>query len=299
MKRVKILLCAALMGCMILSGINVVPQTINAANNDFVIEDGVLIGYKGAGGKVAISDEVKTIGYGAFSIGAKADAKVTEIVVPRSVETCRSGCFDLKYCTQSGNSYIYSCSSLKTITFENSNTKCEDYLFGFGADTYYSDINYYISDINKNKTSLTIKGYSGSDAQKVAKELVTMVYGWQQVKFVDLNTKKTITYGVPTTLKLKKGRTKKLNVEVHYLTEEDLKDNQYNGEAYKNKLNTTNYKSSNTKVATVSSDGKITAKKKGTATIIITTKCMYPSEGGMFDSKHFVKRIYKTKVTVK
>lgn len=42
MKQVKKLLCGVLMVCMVVAGITVVPQNVQAADGDFVIENGLL-----------------------------------------------------------------------------------------------------------------------------------------------------------------------------------------------------------------------------------------------------------------
>ena len=64
----------------------------------------------------------------------------------------------------------------------------------------------------------------------------------------------------------------------------------YNGYAT-NSVPKISYKSSNNKIATISSNGKISAKKKGTATITVTVNWV--------DSGMSWKKVSKTKVTVK
>ena len=105
MKQVKKFLCGVLMVCMILAGINGAPQNVNAATEDFVIENGVLIEYKGAGGKVVIPDGVTEIADHVFYY----NDTVTSITIPASVTMCGSRCFG-------------ACTSLKEITFKNPDT---------------------------------------------------------------------------------------------------------------------------------------------------------------------------------
>lgn len=76
----KSLLSAAVVAFMCL--IILMLQRIFASNpEDFVIENGTLIEYKGNGGKVVIPDGVKKIGEEAF-IGYET---ITEFVIPEGV----------------------------------------------------------------------------------------------------------------------------------------------------------------------------------------------------------------------
>ena len=62
MKQMKKLLCGVLMVCMILSGITVAPQNVQAANSDFVIKNGILKEYRGNGKNITITfiNEIST-----------------------------------------------------------------------------------------------------------------------------------------------------------------------------------------------------------------------------------------------
>lgn len=196
---------------------------------------------------------------------------ITSIVVPKSVKICDTRCFG-------------GCTSLKTITFKNKNTKM-NYDWGrvktlSGANGAFYGGDYYfemLKDVKAVTPTLTIKGYSGSTAEKTAKSLVNYPWGNQQVKFVNLKTRKVTSYGIPTQLTIKKGKSTnalKINYNENYRDSVDI-----------------SYKSSNKKVATINADGKLTAKKKGTSQITIKV-----SERGITDSGI---RVYKTKVTVK
>lgn len=267
MKQVKKILCGVLMVCMIIVGITVVPQSVQAATKDFVIENGVLKEYKGAGGKVVIPNGVTKIADYVFYY----NDTITSITIPASVRQCGSRCFG-------------GCTSLKEITFKNSNTILDwdsvtqghNLKYGaFYAGDYWE---VQLPEVKPMVQTLTIKGYSGSTAEKLAKAFVKYPWGNMSVKFVNLKNKKSTTYGVPTTLSIKKGKTSnKCKISLN-----------------NNEFNTTpkiSYKSNNKKIATISSNGKITAKKKGTATITVTITWK--------DSGMSWKKISKTKVTVK
>lgn len=387
MKQVKKLLCVVLVVCMIVVGI-VVPKNVQAANSDFVIENGVLKEYKGTDENVVIPNGVTEIGYGVFrendniqsveipdtvkrigmsafsfcsnlstvnisqgvteiaaqafdgctnlsnitipktvteidyfafsgtkwleqkqderkdhlviinnSIlyeGTKASGaitipdgimlvcpyafyyndNITSIVVPKSVNICDTRCFG-------------GCTSLKTITFKNKDTKMN---YDWGRVEMSSGVNgaFYpgdywqdeLAEVKSMVQTLTIKGYSGSTAETLAKSYTKVPWGNATVKFVNLKNQKVTTYGIPTTLSIKKGKTStKCKPSYNYRIE-----NSYN-------IPKVSYKSSNNKIAAISSGGKITAKKKGTATITIT---MTWDGGGIS-----WKKVAKTKVNVK
>lgn len=386
MKKVKKLICGILMICMVIAGITVKPENVQAANSDFVIENGVLKEYKGTDENVVIPNGVTEIGYGVFrensniqsveipntvkkigmnafyycsnlstvnisagatEIGAEAfrgctnlsnitipetvtdidyfafsetkwleqkqderkdhlviisnkilydgakasgaitipdgitlvcpyafyyNDNITSIVVPKSVKICDTRCFG-------------GCTSLKTITFKNKDTKMN---YDWGRVEMSSGINgafyagdywlYTLADVKQMVQTLTIKGYSGSTAETLAKSYSKALWGNATVKFVNLENQKVTTYGIPTALSIKKGKTS-TKCKVNYKSE------------YSYDLPKVSYKSSNNRIATVSSSGKITAKKKGTATITITM--VWDCDGVSW------KKVAKTKVTVK
>lgn len=300
MKQVKKFLCVVLMVFMILAGINVAPQTVKAATNDFAIENGVLKEYKGNGGKVVIPEGVKTIDTFAFY----NNPNVKEIIVPKSATLCSTGCFAL-------------CKSLKTITFKNKNTKLnydwieqkdswEEGVF-FPGICWIDDAEFSMyADYKKiSGNTLTIKGYKDSSAQKLAKKIVTLPYGYKSVKFVDLDTNKTTTYGikVPSNLNIKKGKTSTLKITLPTGMKKVSKNpcwypNTSGGTQWSNQV-VVSFKSSNKNVATVNSKGKITAKKKGTAKITVTVswgKDVYLNNMG---DVHTFKKTFTTTVKVK
>lgn len=300
MKQVKKLLCGMLIVCMIVAGITIVPQNVQAATEDFVIENGVLIEYKGAGGKVVIPDGVTEISTFVF----QGNKDVTEIVIPQSVTLCNTGCFAL-------------CPLLKTITFKNSATKLdydwieqksswEEGAF-FPGKCWIDDAEFPMyADYKKiSRNTLTIKGYKDSSAQKLAQKIVTLPYGYKSVKFVDLDTNKTTTYGikVPSNLNIKKGKTSMLKITLPTGIKKVSNNpcwhsNTSGGTEWSNQV-VVSYKSSNQNVATVNSKGKITAKKKGTAKIIVTVswgKDVYLNNMG---DVHTFQKTFTTTVKVK
>ena len=84
-----------------------------SAENDFVIEDGVLIQYKGTDTEITIPDSVTSIGDGSFFL---CDS-LTSIVIPDSV-------------TSIGDMAFGNCSSLTSIVIPNSITSIGDLAFG-------------------------------------------------------------------------------------------------------------------------------------------------------------------------
>ena len=103
-------------------------------NSAFIIENGILIKYTGAGGDVTIPDSVTSIGgsafYDCFSL--------TSVTIPDSV-------------TSIGDCAFYGCTSLTSVTIPDSVTSISD--SGFSGCK-----------------RLTIRGKSGSYAEKYAKE---------------------------------------------------------------------------------------------------------------------------------
>lgn len=263
MKKVKRMLCTLLAMYIVIAGITIVPQNVNAATEDFVIENGVLKEYKGTGGKVIIPNGVAEIDEYAFP----ANMDIKQITVPNSVEKCGTGCFG-------------ALTSLKEITFENPNTVLDwdslhsSHTLKYGAfypGMYWTAFYNELSPLNQ---TLTVKGYKGSTAEEFAKAYCKYRWGNMRIEFVDLKSKKTTTYGIPTSLTLKKGKTStKCKPNIQYDENEEY-------------LKVT-YKSSNKKIATISSKGKLTAIRKGTTTITITAGC---SDW---------KKVAKVKVTVK
>ena len=81
MKKTKKLLMGIIMLFLVLTAVIAIPKSAQAADSDFVIENGVLTKYNGSGGKVVVPDGVTEIGDWAF-LGC---GSLTEIVIPKSV----------------------------------------------------------------------------------------------------------------------------------------------------------------------------------------------------------------------
>lgn len=296
MRKMKKLIYVMLAVCMVVISVITVPQIVQADNKDFVIEKGVLKQYVGSGGKIVIPEGVTEIAEYAFS----GNSEVTEIIVPESVTLCGSGCFAL-------------CPSLKSITFYNENTTLnydwierkytwEEGAFYIGK---YMDDESYPSYKKISTSTLTIRGYKNSTAQTLAKKLVTYPYGYKAIKFVDLDTKKKTTYGikVPSKLNVKKGKSATLKVTLPTGLKKTSKNPcfypQTESAVWDNKV-TVKYKSSNTKVATVTNKGKVKGKKKGTVKITVTVSwgkdnIIHNNMGEIYT----YKKSFTTKVTIK
>ena len=131
-----------------------------------------------------------------------------------------------------GNTY------LKTVTIPSNIKDIGDYAFGYIGEKY-----------NYQKVSgFTIKGYKGTAAERYARN--------NDFNFVQLQVVPTSVALNKTTLTLDTGKTTNLRATV------------YPSNAANKKCT---WSSSNTSVATVDSNGKVTAKKAGTATITVKT----------------------------
>ena len=134
--------------------------------------------------------------------------------------------------TANGNAY------LKTVTIPSNIKDIGDYAFGYIGEKY-----------NYQKVSgFTIKGYKGTAAERYARN--------NDFNFVQLQVVPTSVALNKTTLTLDTGKTSNLKATV------------YPSNAANKKCT---WRSSNTSVATVDSNGKVTAKKAGTATITVKT----------------------------
>lgn len=136
MKQVKKILCGVLIVCMILAVINVAPQTVRAANNDFVIENGILKEYRGTGKNITIPNSVLHIGQKAFY---QCDT-IVKVTIPKSVHSIQTdafrNCKNLKSVKiAKGVSYIssgvfFNCENLDEISIPKSVDTIGAFAFG-------------------------------------------------------------------------------------------------------------------------------------------------------------------------
>ena len=155
----------------------------------------------------------------------------TNYIVPNSVKVLY--CDDAMY---GGN--FTDCKYLKTITIPSNVTRIDDYAVGYNTNDW---------DFIK-VSGFTIKGYKGTVAERYARN--------NDFNFVQLQIVPTSVALNKTTLTLDIGKTSNLRATV------------YPSNAANKKCT---WSSSNTSVATVDSNGKVTAKKAGTATITVKT----------------------------
>ena len=114
---------------------NAIRRINENANSDFEIKDGVLVKYRGNGGKVVIPDNVTKIGWGAFA-GCES---LTSVTIPDSVTEIGRGAFDgcsrlasitiPDSVTKIVGATFRGCSSLKIVTIPDSVTLIGDYAF--------------------------------------------------------------------------------------------------------------------------------------------------------------------------
>ena len=169
--------------------------------------------------------------------GIMYDKKKTEILVyPRAKKdtsyTVPSTIKTLYFMSTNNNLY------LKTITIPSSVTYIENNAVGY----LNIDWNYY------KVSGFTIKGYKGTAAERYARN--------NDFNFVQLQVVPTSVALNKTTLTLDTGKTSTLKATVYPSNVANKK---------------CTWRSSNTSVATVDSNGKVTAKKAGTATITVKT----------------------------
>ena len=155
----------------------------------------------------------------------------TNYIVPNSVKVLY--CDDAMY---GGN--FTDCKYLKTITIPSNVTRIDDYAVGYNTNDW---------DFIK-VSGFTIKGYKGTVAERYARN--------NDFNFVQLQVVPTSVALNKTTLTLDIGKTSNLRATV------------YPSNASNKKCT---WSSSNTSVATVDSNGKVTAKASGTATIMVKT----------------------------
>ena len=169
--------------------------------------------------------------------GIMYDKKKTEILL------YPQGKKDTSYTVPSTINTLYGVSTnnnpyLKTVIIPASVTDIEDHAVGYIEDGW---------DYNK-VSGFTIKGYKGTAAERYARN--------NDFNFVQLQVVPTSVALNKTTLTLDTGKTSTLTATV------------YPSNASNKKCT---WSSSNTSVATVDKNGKVTAKKAGTATITVKT----------------------------
>lgn len=124
---------------------NAIRRINENANSDFEIKNGVLVKYRGKGGKVIIPDSVTKIGWGAFA-GCES---LTSVTIPDSVTEIGRGAFDgcsrlasitiPDSVTKIVGATFRGCSSLKSVTIPDSVTLIGDYAF-YGCKSLQSII---------------------------------------------------------------------------------------------------------------------------------------------------------------
>ena len=209
--------------------------SIGSGLNDF--DDQYAYGFPFSGCKALESITVNSSNNDYCSVnGIMYNKAKTEIVIyPQSKK-------DTTYTVPSTIKTLYTSSSnnnpyLKTVIIPASVTDIEDHAVGYIEDGW---------DYNK-VSGFTIKGYKGTAAERYARN--------NDFNFVQLQV-------VPTSVSLNKTSLT-LDVGKSYTLTKTVSPS--------NAATSYTWRSSNTSVATVDSNGKVTAKKAGTATIMVKT----------------------------
>ena len=135
---------------------------------------------------------------------------------------------------------FFNCTSLKSITIPKSVTNMNKCSLGYG--------DYHNTNTTEKDSNFIIKGYKGTAAEEYAKE--------NGFKFIALDVSE------PTSVSLNKTSLT-LDVGKSYTLTKTVSPS--------NAVTSYNWSSSNTSVATVDKNGKVTAKASGTATITVKT----------------------------
>ena len=133
---------------------------------------------------------------------------------------------------------FFNCTSLKSITIPKSVTNMSNCSLGYG--------DYHNTNKTEKDSNFTIKGYKGTAAETYAKE--------NGFKFIEISEPTSVSLN-KTALTLDVGKSYTLTKTV----------------SPSNAVTSYTWRSSNTSVATVDGNGKVTAKASGTATITVKT----------------------------
>lgn len=315
MHKIKKIICGLLVFCMILMSIMTESQTIQASSKksgndgqihwEFKNNTLILSAVKGTKGKmknynkhiapwnklksvkkIVVQDGITELSTCAFQI----DGDIDSVIIAGTVKKIQSDCF-------------FGCT--KSVYFKDCVNTIEDDAF-HGAENVFmpktaKNISLYafcaVGDISV--TSLK-KVYGYESANFFVDELMTIVEETRDnvcpigeieyypnkkssVKFVSLTESSTLSKAkVTSSLTLNKGENQALKVT---LPAGFINVKKYTGNPADVKVT---YKSSDSSVATVSSDGKVTGNKGGTAKITVTMQI-----------KDGAKKTLTTKVTVK
>ena len=133
---------------------------------------------------------------------------------------------------------FFNCTSLKSITIPKSVTNMSNCSLGYG--------DYHNTNKTEKDSNFTIKGYKGTAAEEYAKD--------NGFKFIEISDPTSVSLN-KTSLALEIGKSYTLTKTV----------------SPSNAVTSYTWSSSNTSVATVDKNGKVTAKASGTATITVKT----------------------------
>ena len=225
---------------------------------------------------IVIQDGVTNLGAWAFVTCSHAE----QVIIPKSVKKISAYTFILMFGgTSLKNVYGYTGSSTETFV-KNFNARVSDAqkVVDSSGDEWRKNLADYQEKWKPE--------FDGDDELMFSYIIEDGSSSWDAkyaIKFRALDKKSVLTKAKATTsISVKKGKSKSIKIT---LPVGFNKVSKYSGNPADVKLT---FKSSNPKVATVSSSGKVTGKKKGTAKITITMQI-----------KDGAKKTVTTKVTVK
>lgn len=259
----------AMLVCIAFISIILIPsKTFASSNSDFVIENGVLKEYKGSDASVTIPDNVVEIGMQAFS----NNAVLENISIPTSVTRVETSAFS--YCTKLknveipnsvtylGGSVFLGCTNLEEVVISNKVDTLRGWLFveckslkKVVIPASVKHISYYeippFEGFKTDMPKLIVYGNSGSYIQKYCKE--------QGIPFQIIGKDYSALLNkikATSKLNIKKNNNKTVKVTIPKGLKKVSKFTGEEGQVV------VTYKTSNKKIATVNSKGKVTAKKR-------------------------------------
>ncbi|MGN0482627.1 MAG: leucine-rich repeat protein [Lachnospiraceae bacterium] len=242
----------------ITKGIQSVDQTSDQSSSDFEIKDGVLLWYRGTAESVVIPDGVTKIGQYAFSEkknGKKGNPHLRQVTIPGSVKSLGSSFFHcqnlekaiIKNGTEKiGSNCFLGCKKLTEVNIPESVTK-------IASDAFYPnpwEEDMYDYEADKHSRNVCIYGKKDSYAQKYAKKYKIPfsdgTWVWKAEPIIEEEYFGSVWVGC---------KEKPYQMQIANCGDAELK-----------------FQIKDQNLAVVNKKGKITAKKPGVTSLVITAE---------------------------